>query len=545
MDESPLAPPKPKKGKVGQAKAAISAKASKSTATTNVNKLRTELAVAEKKLQLAQVEEKLVKDLPVLVDEGDLSLLTPTMQSYLEENLDKVIFRPHEGPQTEFLASSEREVLYGGARGGGKSYALIVDPLRYVEHKKHSALIIRRTMPELRDLIHISKDLYQRAFPKARWRDQEKEWTFPSGARIKFGYCESIDDTHQYQGQAFNWIGIDEAGQYPDEQVLNRLKGSLRTTDPTLPLCIRITANPGGPGQWWLKKMFVEPSPWNTRFSETIKIKNRFGEQEDVIITRKFIPATVYDNPSLLHDNAYIAMLSSLPEAQRRQWLEGDWDVTDGAAFSEFDRKLHVCEPFRIPDNWTRFRAADWGFRAPACCLWFALDFDNNLYVYRELYTTGKNAEEFANIVLDMEFGETIRYGVLDASTWAQRGDTGPSIAETMTKIGCRWRPSDRSPKSRISGKLEVHRWLGLNEDGTPRLKIFNNCSNIIRTLPALPMDTNNSEDVDTDAEDHAYDALRYGCMSRPWNPSHMLVTDNNNPSRPNKFTPADSTFGY
>lgn len=548
MDETkPVAPPKAKKGKVGIDKAKVSAKASKSTAETTVNKLTSDLAVAKKKLELAKKEETIVKNENVIIDEGDIPFLTPTIRHYLEEagwDSENIIFKPNPGPQTEFLAASEREVLYGGARGGGKSYALVVDPLRYVDNPKHSALIIRRTMPELRDLIHISKELYGRAYPKARWLQQEKEWTFPSGARIKFGYCESLDDTMQFQGQAFNWIGMDEAGQYPDEEILNRLKGSLRTVDPSLPLCLRLTANPGGPGQWWLKKMFVEPTPWNTRFSKTIKLKTPRGDIEEEI-TRRFIPATVYDNPHLLHDNAYIAMLASLPDAQRRQWLEGDWDVTEGASFSEFDRHLHVCEPFKVPDSWTKFRAADWGYKAPACCLWFALDYDNNLYVYRELYTTGKNAEDFANLVLDMEFGETIRYGVLDASTWAQRGDVGPSIAETMIKLGCRWRQSDRSPKSRINGKLEVHRWLALNEDGEPRLKIFNNCTNLIRTLPALPMDPNNSEDVDTDAEDHAYDALRYGCMSRPYNPSHLLVTDNNNPTRPNRFLPADSVFGY
>ena len=175
--------------------------------------------------------------------------------------------------------------------------------------------------------------------------------------------------------------------------------------------------------------------------------------------------------------------------------------------------------------------------------LWFAIDFDNNLYVYRELYTKKVVADQFAYQVLNLEQGEYIRYGVLDSSTWAKRGDVGPSIAETMITSGCRWRPSDRSPKSRINGKLEIHRRLSADaETGEPSLYIFNNCLNIIRTLPLLPCDKNNPEDVDTHAEDHAYDALRYGCMSRPINPHGSGFSSF---SQPQGYKPADTMFGY
>jgi hypothetical protein len=194
-----------------------------------------------------------------------------------------------------------------------------------------------------------------------------------------------------------------------------------------------------------------------------------------------------------------------------------DWDAYEDSSFPEFNREIHVLENFDIPNNWMRFRAADWGYSSPACCLWFAVDHDNVMYVYRELYIQRVTADEFAKKVLELEYGEYIRYGVLDSSTWANRGDIGPSIAETMIKEGCRWRPSDRSPRSRINGKIEIHKRLKLNENtNEPTLYILNNCKNLLRTLPMLPLDKNNSEDVDTKAEDHAYDALRYGCMSRP-----------------------------
>lgn len=235
-------------------------------------------------------------------------------------------------------------------------------------------------------------------------------------------------------------------------------------------------------------------------------------------------------------------MLASLPEIQRKQWLEGNWDVYEGVAFPEFRRDLHVLDTFSIPSNWPKFRACDWGYSSPACCLWFAIDYDNNLIVYRELYGKGLTADVFALKVLALEAKDNIKYGILDMSTWAKRGDVGPSIAETMIRLGCSWRPSDRSPNSRISGKLEVHRRLASVDNSKPKLQILSTCTNLIRTLPALPLDKNDIEDVDTDAEDHAYDALRYGCMSRPLSVGYFEQVLKHSKEQ---FSPFDQTFGY
>jgi len=492
-------------------------------------------------------KNKKIKDLDIVlegkvktvIDTKEIEEASPTIKKAFEEK--DVIFQPNEGPQSDFLASSEREVFYGGARGGGKSYAMLVDPLRYCDKQHHRALLIRRTMPELRDLINHSQQLYSKAYPGAKWREQEKEWRFPSGARIEFGYAENLTDALRYQGQSYTWIGIDELPQYPTPDIYNFLRSSLRSVDPQIPVYMRATGNPGNVGSLWVKEMFVDPSESNKRFN--VEIPTPMGVKK---ISRKFIPAKLQDNPYLMQTDDYYAMLASLPEVQKKQFLEGDWDAYESSSFPEFNRQVHVIEPFDIPRNWMRFRAADWGYSSPACCLWFAVDYDNNLFVYRELYTKRNTADIFARKVLEMEDGEYIRYGILDSSTWARRGDIGPSIAETMIQEGCRWRQSDRSPRSRISGKVEVHKRLRVDEDtGYPSMFIFSNCLNLIRTLPMLPVDKNNPEDVDTTADDHAYDALRYGCMSRPIHPVSQRGNDFLTSTERQDSAPADSIFGY
>ena len=472
-----------------------------------------------------------------VIEQDKIDEATPNIREAIKDR--EVIFEANEGPQTQFLAASEREVFYGGARGGGKSYAMLVDPLRYCHKQKHRALLIRRTMPELRDLINHSQQLYSKAYPGAKWREQEKEWKFPSGARIEFGYAENLTDALRYQGQSYTWIGIDELPQYPTEDIYNFLRSSLRSVDPSIPVYMRATGNPGNVGSMWVKNMFVDPAVPNTKFDIDIKTPNGVKQ-----ISRRFIPAKLEDNPYLMQTDDYYAMLASLPEVQRKQFLEGNWEAFEDSSFPEFNKEVHVIKPFDIPRNWMRFRACDWGYSSPACCLWIAIDFDNNLFVYRELYTQKVTADLFARKVLEAEQGEYIRYGVLDSSTWARRGDIGPSIAETMILEGCRWRPSDRSPRSRIAGKLELHKRLRPDEDtGYPSLFILDNCVNLIRTLPMLPVDKNNPEDVNTHAEDHAYDALRYGCMSRPIHPIKQDFIDKVN--EPKRAAPADSVFGY
>jgi hypothetical protein len=452
-----------------------------------------------------------------------------------------VAFRPNPGPQIDFLAANEREVFYGGARGGGKTYSLLIAPLRFVDKPTSRALLIRRSMPELRDVIFQTQQLYPKAVPGAKFKTQENTWHFPGGARIEFGYCENLQDVLRYQGQSYSWIGVDELPQYDSPDVWYFLRSSLRSADPSIPLHMRATGNPGNRGSRWVKELFIEPCKPNTRFSEKVEYELE-GRTLSTEITRKFIPASVWDNPYLTQDSSYIAMLASLPEVKRKQFLYGDWDVVEDGAFSEFNRSTHVVEPFEVPNGWTRIRAADFGFSSPSAILWGAVDYDDNLWIYRELYISKVTADQLGRMIREVESGDGKIYdAVLDSSCWARRGDRGPSIAEMLNAEGCRFRPSDRSPGSRISGKIEVHKRLMVDEDTEePRLRIFENCPNLIRQLSSLPLDKNNPEDVDTKAEDHAYDALRYMVSSRPTN---IRTAFENMPK--STWRPSDNRFGY
>lgn len=473
-------------------------------------------------------------------------LVPASVMSDEDKLLEKVIsgrpvaFRPNDGPQTEFLSATEKEVFYGGARGGGKSYSLIVDPLRYCHKSTARALILRRTMPELRDLINHSQKLYPQAFNGVKWREQEKEFRFPSGSRIEFGYAETRQDALRYQGQSYSWIGVDELPQYPTADIWNDLRGSLRSVDPDVPEYMRATGNPGNVGSNWVKSTFITPAEWGQRFFVDVELPDGTVSH----ISRRFIPAKLTDNPYLTRTKSYMTMLASLPETQRKQWLEGNWDVWDGAAFPEFDRDIHTCDPFELPKSWVRIRGGDWGYTQPAFIVWGAIDYDNNIWIYREYKTKLKTADIVAKEIKLREANERIRYGVLDSSVWSRRGDIGPSIVDTMRSEGVQWRPSDRSPNSRHAGKAELHRRFAINEfTKQPTIKIFRTCTNLINEIPTLPLDENDPEDVDTKSEDHGYDALRYLCMSRPLNPARVDELARTNEQI--RYQPSDTVFGY
>ncbi len=489
---------------------------------------------------------KAIKSGSGLVDADVLAVESELLE---EATADKpIIFKPTQ-KQILFLSANEREVLYGGAAGSGKSYAILADPVRYFSNPNFRGILFRRTNDELRELIWKSREMYGSLFKSAKWSEQKSTWTFPSGATLWITYLDRDDDLQRYTGQSFSWIGFDELTHWPTPVPWNYMRSRLRTTDISLPLFMRATCNPGNVGGKWVKAMFVDPAPWGEAFWATdidtgtvLTYPKGHPKAGEPLFKRRFIPANLRDNPYLMQTDDYMTNLLSLPETQRRQLLEGDWDVAEGSMFDEFKRHIHVVEPFEIPANWPRFRAADWGYTSPACCLWFAVSPDGELYVYRELYVTKHTAIEFANKVLDLENGENIRYGILDVSAWNQRGDTGPSIAEQMIQNGCRWRPSDRSKNSRTNGWMELHRRLRVSPDTEePSIFFFSSCTNTIRTLPMVPIDKNNPDDIDTNSEDHALDALRYGIMSRP----HLAARPSSFFTESSSFMPADTTFGY
>ncbi len=499
-------------------------------------KQKKELAKAKKKVAYKEakikneqevIQKATEKTTSKIITDEQLDDVTPSIQEILKDS--KVLFHANEGPQTDFLAAGEKDVLYGGAAGGGKSFAMIVDPLRYCHKKAHRALILRRSMPELREMIDKSRELYPQAFPGAKFREVEKLWNFPSGAKVEFGFLERDADVYRYQGQAYSWIGFDEITHLPTEFSWNYLASRLRTTDPEIQTYLRCTANPGGVGSHWVKKRYIEPSEHNKSF------------QGSDGLTRKFIPAKLADNPYLAEDGVYEQMLKSLPPTQRQQLLEGNWDVAEGAAFTEFDPKLHIITPFEIPLPWERTKAVDYGYAAESCCLWGTIDVnDGTLIIYRELYKKGLTGEELATIITNMELVDPFSVsGVLDTAAWARTGTTGPTVGEALIRAGHKLRRAD---KNRVQGKIQIHEFLKVRENGRPKLQIFNTCPNLIRELQSIPLSKTNPEDVDTHASDHAYDALRYMIMSRPRMDSPL---ERLRGIKREIHLPADSTFGY
>jgi hypothetical protein len=521
------------KNKLITSKAAkTSAKRSVKNKEKNIQKLEMALynkrkALAKQKKLLGEVESASDKSEKVFTT-NDLEELPITAKEHILQT-ENVLFHANEGPQTDFLAAGEKDVLYGGAAGGGKSFAMIVDPLRYCHKKAHRALILRRSMPELREMIDKSRELYPQAFPGAKFREVEKLWNFPSGAKIEFGFLERDADVYRYQGQAYSWIGFDEITHLPTEFSWNYLASRLRTTDPSITTYLRCTANPGGVGSHWVKKRYIEPAEHNTSF------------QGADGLTRKFIPAKLADNPYLAEDGVYEQMLKSLPPIQRRQLLEGNWDVAEGAAFVEFNPSVHVVTPFQLPLPWERVKGIDYGYASESCCLWGIIDInDGTLIIYRELYKKGLTGEELGGIITDMELEDPFSVsGVLDTAAWARTGTTGPTVGEALIKAGHKLRRAD---KNRIQGKIQIHEFLKVRENGRPKLQIFNTCPNLIRELQSIPLSKTNPEDVDTHASDHAYDALRYMIMSRPRMESPL---ERMRGLKREMHQPSDSIFGY
>ena len=518
-------PGRPKNSELSDIQLALQAKKKLDRKNQKVKKLTRRLARVKKEVD---TEEKVLTS--NVITKSESKILPDQIQKHLDETGSHVAFMPNEGPQTDFLAASEKDVLYGGAAGGGKSFAMLIDPLRSCHIPEHRALILRRSMPELREIIDKSRELYPKAFKGAKFKEVEKLWQFPSGAKIEFGFLERDADVYRYQGQAYSWIGFDEITHLPTEFGWNYLASRLRTTNPELKTYLRCTANPGGVGAQWVKKRYVEPAKENKSF---------IGSDG---LTRKFIPARLQDNPFLAEDGEYERMLQSLPAIQRKQLLDGNWDISEGAAFAEFDPAIHVIPPFDLPSWWERLKGIDYGYASESCCLWGVIDpEDKTLIIYRELYRKGLTGEALGDTLTQMEESEIKSItGVLDTAAWSRTGYTGPTIGELLIQKGHKLRRAD---KNRHAGKVQIHEYLRPSKDtGRPKVQIFNSCPNLIKELQGLPLSKSNPEDVDTHAADHAYDALRYMVMSRPRmdHPHQRMLR-----IKSDMYRPTDSTFGY
>lgn len=446
--------------------------------------------------------------------------------------MSSVIWTPQPKQQI-FMSRGEYEALYGGAAGGGKSDALVIEALRQVNIPHYKGLILRKTYPQLAELIEKSLNYYKRAYPKAKYNTSAHIWTFPSGAKVVFGSMQHTKDKTNYQGKAYDFIAFDELTHFTYDEY-SYLYSRNRPNGAGTRVYIRATANPGGIGHGWVKERFITPAPPMKTMWEDVKWRSPDGKEHSARLSRIFVPSSVYDNPALLeNDPMYLQKLAAMPEAEKNALLYGDWDSFSGQVFTEWRNNsehyedrigTHVIAPFKIPDAWKVWRGFDWGFSKPFSCHWYAADHDGRIYCIRELYgctgepNTGvkwepaRVAKEIKRIEAeDANLKDRKIYGVADPAIFNDGGTE--SVARLMERQGVYFEPGDNR---RIDGKMQIHHRLAFDENGIPLLYFFSTCKHMIRTLPALVYDETDVEDVDTDGEDHAYDDLRYICMRNP-----------------------------
>ena len=441
-----------------------------------------------------------------------------------------VAWSPQPGPQQAFIACPVFQILFGGSRGGGKSDAILGEWISHADlyGPDASGLIIRRERTQLIDLIERSKIIYSNLGWK--YEDVHKLWRSPNGARLRFAYLERDSDANGYQGHSYTRLYVEEAGTFPRPEPIYKLMATLRSGN-NVPVGIRLTANPGGPGHNWVKAKYIDPAPQGWKIHKEI-FNDPFGG-ESIERDWVFIPSTVKDNKYLGQD--YIANLQMVGSPQLvRAWLEGDWNVIEGAFFSEFGKR-HVIEPFEIPEHWTRFISMDWGSAAPFSVGFYSVS-DGSIegiekgciVKYREWYGTrepGSNvglkltAEEVGQgIVERMAEDERLDDAVLDPSAFARDG--GPSHAERIYEASGNVISFRRADNKRVSRKGAMGGWDNLRarlKPEPPMILFFSTCTETIRTIPMMQHDVQRPEDVDSDGEDHAADETRYACMSRPF----------------------------
>lgn len=420
--------------------------------------------------------------------------------------------------QAQMFKSRKRHIGYGGARGGGKSWAVRAKAIMLAFRYPGIRIgIARKTYPEL--ITNHINILREQLYGTVRYNDRDKIMRFPNKSTITFRYCASDKDLDSWQGQEFDILFLDEAGLFPEEHI-KKMVACVRGANE-FPKRVYYTMNPGGVSHGYLKRLFVDK-------------KYEEGENPD---DYEFIQALVQDNTALMEsDPDYIKQLEMLPPKLKEAWLHGSWDVFEGVFFEDFmdnpdgyDTRLwsHVITPFKIPEHWNIYRSYDYGYAKPFSVGYWAVSDNNTVYRIAEIYGCTKTPNEGvkwdaltqAVKIKEYEDGHPLLkgkhiQGIADPAIFA--ADGGESVADTMRKAGVYFYPGDNS---RIAGWMQFHYRLAFNEKGIPRLYVFNTCKAFIRTIPLQMYSETHSEDLDTKLEDHVADESRYFLMSRPVKP--------------------------
>ena len=445
-------------------------------------------------------------------------------------SLDLIIDPPN-AKQRLFLADKHKYVAFGGARGGGKSWAVRTKAkLLCLNYPQIRVCIIRKTYPELK-ANHIDT-LTSELYGVAKYKANDHEFIFINDSTLSLRSCQTDTELTKFQGSEYDVVFIDEATQF-SEDAFRALCATVRGVN-NYPKRVYLTCNPGGVGHSWVKRLFID------------KHYNESERPEDY----SFIQSLVTDNKVLMESSPeYVAQLEALNPKLRKAWLEGDWDIFEGQFFEEFrddpahykDRQwTHVIEPFNIPRSWNVYRSYDFGYNKPFSSDWWAVDHDGTAYLILQFYGTNGMPNEGLKWEPDQQFAEIARIerehpylkgrditGVADPSIW----DTsrGESIQEAAVRHGIYYTPGDNK---RIPGWMQCHYRLAFDENGYPNMYVFNTCKAFIRTIPLLQFSESRPEDLDTEQEDHCADSWRYFCMSRPIKPPIHVATPDKETTR-------------
>ena len=405
--------------------------------------------------------------------------------------------------QKTFLSAGAFEVLYGGAAGGGKSYGQMLDAFVYaLKYPRSKQIIFRRTYAELeKSLIRTALSLYPREL--FTYQKSVHTGTFINGSLIDFAYCDSEDDVYRYQSAEYDVIRFDELTHFTESMyvyLISRCRGT-----NCYPKQIKSTTNPGGVGHSWVKSRFIDIG--------APQKEHRVGET-----TRVFIPATVYENKFLMEsDPDYVKRLKALDSRDRRALLEGEWELSEGRYFTDFDKSLHVCEPMALYDV-NYYIAIDYGLDMLAAYK-IAVDKNARCFVVDEVYQSGLIVSKAAERIKQLSGKDKIRAVFAPPDLWSRQKESGISIAGLFSKSGV---TLTRVSNGRVAGWMTLKEYLSpfIDETGqkNARLKIFDTCVNLIRTLGAIQCDKEMPGDCASTPHEltHAPDALRYFVSGNP-----------------------------